>query len=352
MSSFKRATARRRQGSTMVIVAGGMVMLLACVALGVDYSVLLADKNQLQRACDAAALAGASYLQRTGNSNTDRRNATNEAVRVAKLNGLSNTEAVPAGVTISDGDTKLKFTAQRPRALYFARVVGLFNGWTNAAATAAVNPQTTPQIIPIGITPETYDLYKSDTTARDLTLCNLQHEEFQRRADLTPYDPFVVTDFRGEVDNGERHGSPSQMQRQIDGTDKENVILGTQAYNLRNEAQDSFFKDGMGTLFNKAAGTPWFDPATGPGSPNWTAIGDKFDAIYSGTVQRDNPRVVNLFVTDGTTQQTGNYAFTVKAFAPVYIQQIRDDSTGKVIMTVRFLPPESSFGSQPVGLID
>jgi hypothetical protein len=336
----------------MVLVAISMVMLLGCVALGVDYSVLLADKNQLQRACDAGALAGASYLQRTGDSATDRANATAEAVRVARTNGLTSSEVTASNVTIYDSDTKLKLTAARNRSLFFIRVMGLYNGLVTANATSAVNVRYTPAVWPVGITPDTYAAYQSDPTARELTLCNLQDHDFIRSSNLSgTYDPFVLTDFRGETDSA-RHGSPAQMRHQIDGTDTQVVSIGTNAYNLRDTAQTSFFETAMGTVLEKAAGSPWLDPATGIASPNWTTVGDKFDAIFSGTAPDTNPRLVNLFITDPVPEQTGNYAFTVKAFAPVYVESLREDSSGNLILKVRFLPQVSRFNTTPVGLID
>lgn len=52
----------RRRGAIAFVVAGSMVALMGFAALAVDYGLLNADVNRLQRGCDAGALAGASKL--------------------------------------------------------------------------------------------------------------------------------------------------------------------------------------------------------------------------------------------------------------------------------------------------
>src|SRR5437868_15312109 len=78
---------RRRGGSVIVLVTLSTVFLLGCTALAVDYGLLVVDANRLQRACDAAALAGASQLKMT-NDTTDTYNAKVVAVNTAAQNGV------------------------------------------------------------------------------------------------------------------------------------------------------------------------------------------------------------------------------------------------------------------------
>src|SRR4028119_435182 len=60
----------RRKGSIMVVTCLSMVALLGFCALAVDYGRLVSSRNQLQRACDAAALAGATELPATTTAST------------------------------------------------------------------------------------------------------------------------------------------------------------------------------------------------------------------------------------------------------------------------------------------
>ena len=95
--------ANRRKGSVSVIMALSITFILGCAALAVDYGVLVADANRLQRACDAGALAGAMKLKATGVAVTDDYNAKVDAQRVAFQNGVTvnfNDITVTNGTTI------------------------------------------------------------------------------------------------------------------------------------------------------------------------------------------------------------------------------------------------------------
>jgi Flp pilus assembly protein TadG len=92
----------RRAGSVVLFVALGMLIILGCGAISVDYGLMIADKNRLQRACDAAALAGVSQLKVTGDDNVDTYNARNLAVSVAAQNGVT----VPANSITFLNDNK------------------------------------------------------------------------------------------------------------------------------------------------------------------------------------------------------------------------------------------------------
>src|SRR4028118_1730189 len=91
--SQKRKRDRKRGGSVIVIVALSTVALLGCCAFAVDYGILNADANRVQRACDAAALAGAAKFKKNGTSTTtdvtDTANARTEAILVAQQNGVT-----------------------------------------------------------------------------------------------------------------------------------------------------------------------------------------------------------------------------------------------------------------------
>jgi Flp pilus assembly protein TadG len=62
---------------------------------------MVADKNRLQRGCDAAALAGVSKLKVTGDDNYDTATARNLAVAVAAQNNVA---IPPSSITFVDNN--------------------------------------------------------------------------------------------------------------------------------------------------------------------------------------------------------------------------------------------------------
>ena len=75
--------ARADEGQALVLTALGLVVLMLMAGLGVDVGYLRYQKQQMQRAADAGALAGASALQYGGNY-------TNAAQNDTIANGFSN----------------------------------------------------------------------------------------------------------------------------------------------------------------------------------------------------------------------------------------------------------------------
>src|SRR5450755_4245130 len=57
-----RASRRRKNGQVLVIFAGAIIALIGVVAVVVDVSWYWASSLKVERAADAAALAGAGYL--------------------------------------------------------------------------------------------------------------------------------------------------------------------------------------------------------------------------------------------------------------------------------------------------
>ena len=311
-SSFSR---RRRRGSSLLMVAGGMLGLMGFAALSVDYGLLVMDANRVQRACDAAALAGAAKLKRTGNSATDRYNATAEAVLVAWQNGKVSVTA--ANVTFGNNDTTVRVQSTVNRKFFFGPAVKVLSGNVTRSATAQVKPisglttQGEFRAVPIGITWETYNAYHQDrVNAHDIQLIRQNKTTFG-------LDDLVLFDLRSQNSK-----SGAQMQNQLKGTDKETVNLldWETTLNASNSSETKKLTDGLDAIFEESKKAPWNDSGD---------AGIRYNDILSGASPRNNPRVVFIIVTPSTSDSNnGTYNTQVQGFVPVYLEDYVQISSG------------------------
>jgi hypothetical protein len=309
-------------------MAVSMVFLLGCAALAVDYGLLVADANRLQRSCDAAALGGAMKLKATGVDATDEYNAKVDAQNIAWRNGV----AVNFNdITVTNG-VQIRVPASTIRKFFFARAIGKTSGGITRSATATVaagddlsTARTSGiRVAPIGITWETYNAYSADrVNAHDIDLVRQNKQIFG-------LDDMVLFDLR---DTNAKSGA--HMQDQLTGDEVQTSALGDYETTL-NAAQPSERKkleDGLQTLFDRSAGAPWNDADD---------TGARYNDILSGASSRNNPRVVYLIVTPSTSSpHNGTYDTQVQGFVPVYIESYTEASVGgeTVVRTrVRFLP--------------
>jgi hypothetical protein len=115
-------------------------VLLGAIGLGADMSVLYYNWVVLQKAADAAALAGASQL--TGDPTTTTNSAVvSTGTQYAKTNGVARASdtilVAPAG-----DDKSVSVYVSRQVPYYFLQLVGLKSGKVAAKATAGVLPTT------------------------------------------------------------------------------------------------------------------------------------------------------------------------------------------------------------------
>jgi uncharacterized membrane protein len=140
-----------RKGQIGVIMTFALATLLGAMVLGVDLSLMYFDWGLLQKAADAAALAGA--LELTGQpdaTGTVANNAKAFAKGYACLNGIndpknSNVTLCPkpstnpdyvdkvVSVSVDPNDTKLSITLSRQIPYFFGRVIGLDKGSVGTA---------------------------------------------------------------------------------------------------------------------------------------------------------------------------------------------------------------------------
>lgn len=145
------AHARSRYGNVAVLTAILLVILMFCVAVGVDLGTVMLVKTQLQAASDAAALAAAAHL---GSPPSE---IIAEATNYAGLNkqlGGQGAEIKPSDVEVGiwdrgprrftpagDGNAVRVTTRGTNHGFFFARVLGAKAFSSAASATACVVPR-------------------------------------------------------------------------------------------------------------------------------------------------------------------------------------------------------------------
>ena len=134
---------RYAKGQIAVVMTLAIVTLVGVMALGTDVAVLYYNWVQLQKAADAAALAGAGYLP------NDPDKALSTAVSYAEKNGIAAGEIGALNCTGSACNptfnsptkpTQISITVHRTVPYYFGRVLGLQSGTIQAVAAESKNP--------------------------------------------------------------------------------------------------------------------------------------------------------------------------------------------------------------------
>jgi Flp pilus assembly protein TadG len=139
--SNRRIAIRRRpeeRGQTIVLVAIALVSLLGMAALAIDVTTLYVARGEMQRAADAAALAGAKAFVDSGIT-TDTANATRQALAQTMATSVINSilaqnkisgappvlAAAPAFDFTRPGNPQISVTLQRTNLpTFFARIWG------------------------------------------------------------------------------------------------------------------------------------------------------------------------------------------------------------------------------------
>jgi Putative Flp pilus-assembly TadE/G-like len=141
MKTLKRSS----KGQILVIFALALPVLIGALALGTDVAALYFNWVQLQKAADAAALAGANYLP------GDPAQAQTVANTFATANGIHAGEVV--STVVAPDDLSITVTLQRNVLATFAKIVGIHSASVSAAGTAGLqpNPGWARGVLPIGL---------------------------------------------------------------------------------------------------------------------------------------------------------------------------------------------------------
>ena len=150
---------RAERGQTIVLVAVALVSLLGMAALAIDVTTLYVARGELQRAADAAALAGAKAFVDSGVT-SDPPNITRQTLAQTMATGVINSilaqnqvsgaapilVAATPDLTTRPGNPQISVTLQRTNLpTFFARIWGTRLVTVTATAVAeAYNPSNAP----------------------------------------------------------------------------------------------------------------------------------------------------------------------------------------------------------------
>jgi Flp pilus assembly protein TadG len=149
------------RGTVLVLVAAVMTVILGFAALATDVGALVLERNRLQNACDAAALAAARELPSTVA-------AKEKAAEYLEYNGVNPEEAV---ISFDSAGTRVSVEATRQVNFTFARIFGLSGSEVSAKASAVFGSvKSITGVVPFGIPDQTLvygQEYKLKAGSRD-----------------------------------------------------------------------------------------------------------------------------------------------------------------------------------------
>ncbi len=326
-----RRPARRSGGSVIVIVALALITLLGFSALATDYGLLVSDANRLQRACDAAALAGATQLKKTGNDQVDVANARQAAIdmmaqyKVAGFDGNT--------ITFNATWDHITVPASATRKFFFAGVFKLINPnspSTGQVARQAVAGRTAlkgvPGVSPLAITTADYLAYKSGILFEPILINNNQ-------SDFT-LGTMSAIDLR--LNNSGKSGTV--FQNDVDYGTPGTTVIGQavqSAINADLNSQGNKLQIAITDRITRAASAPWNDNGNTYAFPNYP---------------NSDPRVMTIMVADPSPANNSNPMLTARFFVSVYIDRIRSLGNGATYLRMRILP-SNTFSSDRTDII-
>jgi Flp pilus assembly protein TadG len=141
------AKAGEERGQGLVLGTLAMVVIMAFTAMAIDVGLFLHEKRELQKAADAAALAGAQELPNSPET------ALVRAGRWALSNGIGSGEIDSVDVTTTYAtDDTLTVKLKRDVPFVFARVLGFSGDTMKADGTARVgSPAAVAGLAPFGV---------------------------------------------------------------------------------------------------------------------------------------------------------------------------------------------------------
>ncbi len=314
----------RRQGATIVLMALTMTSLLGFGAIAVDYGIMVADANRMQRACDAAALAGATELCRTGSD------ATSIAADTARARALAVVVAARNKVTVNANDitfptyNKIRVPASAAKASFFAAAIGNRGGTLNRFAQAGRLPlRGLYGASPLAITTTDYNNYKNGTPLEVLLIRNQD----------SAFTPGTAASLDLRLDNSGKSGAVFQDDLQFGYSGQ--TVLGqpiNSALTADVGSQGSKMEIAFRARMDAAALAPYYDNGSNNTYPNYP-VGD--------------PRIITIMVADPSPANNNNPSLIARAFVNVYIEAIRSPANKNYYVRIRILPTVSYNSQDP-----
>ncbi|MBP1745191.1 MAG: hypothetical protein H6Q58_2169, partial [Firmicutes bacterium] len=141
-----------QKGSVLILVAVGMAVFMGMAAFSIDLGSAYVTKANLQKAADAAALAGAQMLPNSTSAKTKAieyagKNGIDISGQTSITNGIQTVETKV--VTPYNGDaTKVEVTCTRTVNYTFAKVVGIPTGTVTVRSVAQNNSKRDGEVLP------------------------------------------------------------------------------------------------------------------------------------------------------------------------------------------------------------
>lgn len=137
-----------QSGMSMILVGLSLFMIFGFASIVVDAGSLFLEKSRLQKALDAAVLAGAQRLKASESE------AKNTTIEFAAKNGFHIT-----GDNITIGSDFVRINKTVTKDLTFARILGINDADVSAVAKAQLKPFSSGEgIVPVGILKESFKM--------------------------------------------------------------------------------------------------------------------------------------------------------------------------------------------------
>ncbi|MCT8136522.1 hypothetical protein H1D32_01320 [Anaerobacillus sp. CMMVII] len=135
MMSFILSLIKKQEGGILPLVAISMTVLLGFSALVIDAGTLYLEKSKIQKAVDAAVLAGAQELAEAQERPEKREEAIKQAYNIIVANGVDR-----ENVEINIKGTEITAFANVSKEMTFARIFGIKDTPVVANAAAQILP--------------------------------------------------------------------------------------------------------------------------------------------------------------------------------------------------------------------
>jgi Flp pilus assembly protein TadG len=318
---------RFSKGQMAVLFTLVLPVLLGAMALGADFSIIYFNWAIVQKAADAAALAGASKLTGVPGSASSVQPAVDDYVNgYACLNGIANTATsalCTPGTAHADNivftnvtDTQVSVGIKRTVPYFFGKMIGLQQASVAAKATAALVPTGT---VPNGLFPIGLPCKSPCKNLSDLLSSLSQLNNASGQGNVALGSKFIVNNLWDQVakgnfgwlDVGQGSGASALgnvLQNGSANSYSQGNPLSTSSGVGKGNGNPA--QSGLTARLNKCA--TGYDPCANGG-------------VVPNTLSCDDPCLITVPVVDYTGCNGTSCTMPIEGFAPMYLEA--DSST-------------------------